>query len=94
MARNVYPWKYLCYRHCANAPKLSLWDLQQVGNVHAVKDTVPNRRGTFENPTKGQPKLLRGAYARGNGGGRQEAEGETGGEALGQMGGRDEIEGQ
>ena len=56
MARNVYPWKYLCYRHCVKSFLLSLQDIQQAGNVHAVKDIVPNRKGTFENPTKGQPK--------------------------------------
>ena len=51
--------------------QLSLVGLQQAGNVHAVKDTVPNRRGTFENPSKGQPKCPRWGWAWGYGQGRQ-----------------------
>ena len=54
---------------------------QQAGNVHSVKDTVPNRRGGFENPSKGQPKLLQ------KGGGavpkQGRAAGPTGGARMG-----------
>ena len=58
MARNVCMRKYICLEHWANLLKLSLQGIQQKDNVHSVKDTVPNRRGGFENPSKGQPTLL------------------------------------
>ena len=67
MARNVCTWKYIYLEHCAKLPILSLWGLQQAGNVHSLKDTVPNRRGGFENPAKGQPRRLQEGGAAGGG---------------------------
>ncbi|MBQ7933992.1 MAG: hypothetical protein IJ327_04310 [Lachnospiraceae bacterium] len=49
---------------------LSLQDIQQAGNVHSVKDTVPYRRGAYENPTKVQPRCLQEGGGIGRAGGR------------------------
>ncbi len=87
MARNVCPWEYMVPVILYQVYHLSLPDIQQACNVHSVKDTVPYRRGAYENPTKVQPRRLQEGGGIGWAGSR-EHRGERGrGERGGDWGG-------